>query len=151
MKFLSISRRWWMLLLWLGLLNLAISLVFPGCGTLDTLYNDSNRPVANAPVQKHMGTMPARPAVDMTQRKASPGTKPIPEAKWNQFGFWQKIRSTPPTYVPKGYASVPPVGNSHGTWFEDPRDGKRLFAPDTRHMDISPGVWEAEARKATGY
>ena len=115
-----------------------------------TLYNDSNWPIANAPVQKHMGTKPGSHAADAVHRKASHGTKPIPEAQWNRLGLWRKIRSTPATYVPKGYASTPPVGDSHGSWFADPRDGKRLFAPNTRYMDFSPAVWETEARKITG-
>jgi hypothetical protein len=149
MKPLSISRRWWVLLLGLGLLNLTVSLVFPGCGILDNIYNDW--PVANTPVRQHMETKPGRPAMTAAQHKAFLGTKPIPETIWNRLGLWRKIRSTPPTYVPRGYASTPPEGNSHGTWFVDPRDGKRLFAPNTNHMDLRPSVWATEAGKITGH
>ena len=144
---------WWMALLWLGALNLGICLVFPNCGLnlMENRYVDRSVDA----VASHMPPPPdiknpLATTIDKMAREKFLRSTPLPESRWNALGFWQKIGNDPPTYVPKGYASSPPVGNSHGTWFVDPRDGKRLFAPNTAYRGQSAGAWRGDAMKITG-
>lgn len=144
MKILPIRPRWLLLLLWLGFLNLTICLVFPNCALLEEID------LSEAPVLKELPSDPLGPTLQAFHRRRFLNSTPIPESQWNALGLWQKIRSDPATYVPKGYATTPPVGNSRGTWHVDPRDGKRLFAPNITYNDYRPETWDAEARKITG-
>lgn len=131
-----------MALLGLGALNLGICLVFPNCG----LFEAVDRTLPPPPDFKN----PIAATIDSARHDKFLHSTPPPESQWNQLGFWQKIRTDPPTYVPKGYASSPPAGNAQGTWFVDPRDGKRLFAPNTAYRGQSAGAWRGDARKITG-
>ena len=70
------------------------------------------------------------------------------ESEWNASGIWQKVSSSPPSYVPRGYASSAPHQQG-GMWYVDKRDGERLFAPNASFRDILPGVWQGEAKKIT--
>ena len=74
--------------------------------------------------------------------------KLTPESEWNASGIWQKVSSSPPSYVPRGYASSA-AHQQGGIWYVDKRDGKRLFAPKASFRDIQPGVWQGEAKKIT--
>jgi len=78
-------------------------------------------------------------------------TAPKPDADWNSQRLWQQVATPPPTYVPTGYAANRPRSDRDGTWFTDPRDGKRLFVPKDGVPGLAPGVLEGEAKKAIGY
>ena len=78
-------------------------------------------------------------------------SKPKTDADWNSLRLWQQVASPPPTYVPKGYGANRPRTDRDGTWFTDPRDGKRLFVPKDGVRGWEPGVLAGEAKKATGY
>lgn len=79
----------------------------------------------------------------------SSGPKHDPD--WNSQRLWQQVAYPPPTYVPTGYAAHRPRTDSDGTWFTDPRDGKRLFVPKDGTPGWPPGVLAGEAKKATGF
>ena len=78
-------------------------------------------------------------------------TGPKLDPDWNSQRLWQKVATPPPTYVPTGYATHRPRSDQDGTWFTDPRDGKRLFVPKDGVPNWTPGVLEGEAKKAIGY
>jgi hypothetical protein len=78
-------------------------------------------------------------------------TRPKPAEDWNALKIWQQVHSTPPTYVPTGYAARQPRTDRDGTWFTDKRDGKRLFVPNQTVRGMTPGVLVGEAKKVTGY
>lgn len=130
------------LLIALGLVNLAICVVFPNCGLLDRPVGDSR--ILNEFASGPLGSLP-RNVGEAYGRHSSLK----PESEWNSLGLWRKIQSVPPTYVPKGLSSREPRDGSAGRWFVDARDGKRLFAPSSTHLGYSQAIWEAEARKIT--
>jgi hypothetical protein len=74
---------------------------------------------------------------------------PLPESEWNARGLWQRVATSPATYIPKGYPVSAPRDDAHGTWLVDQRDGKRVFVPDVKVGDLEPGVLIGEARKFT--
>lgn len=78
-------------------------------------------------------------------------TGPKLDPDWNSQRLWQQVATPPPTYVPAGYAAHRPRTNRDGTWFTDPRDGKRLFVPKDGVPGWPPGVLAGEAKKAIGY
>ena len=55
----------------------------------------------------------------------------------------------PATYIPRGYSPSSPRTESHGRWFVDERDGKRLFVPSQGAGAMSAGVLRGEAINAT--
>lgn len=73
--------------------------------------------------------------------------KPVAEAEWNHLKIWQRVGDNPTTYIPSGYAANRPRTEHDGTWFVDKRDGKRLFVPDQKVGEWSPGVLAGEAKK----
>ncbi len=81
----------------------------------------------------------------MAERKAGPP----PESEWNVVGLWQRVASDPPTYIPKGYSPTAPRGSGAGTWFNDARDGKKLFVPSAGCGGYSGKTLQGEARKVT--
>lgn len=68
---------------------------------------------------------------------------------WNHLGIWKQVAGHPPTYVPGGYAGAVPSEQSPGTWFQDHRDGKRLFVPKSGTPGYSAATLEGEAIKVT--
>jgi hypothetical protein len=68
---------------------------------------------------------------------------------WNKLGWWHRVATDPPTYVPTGYAANRPRTAQDGRWFIDRRDGKRVFVPNTEVGGRSPQLLEGEARKVT--
>jgi hypothetical protein len=72
-----------------------------------------------------------------------------PESVWNASRVWQRVGDHPATYIPRGYSASAPRGESHGRWFVDERDGKRLFVPSQGAGALSAGVLRGEAIKAT--
>ena len=143
----------WRLVLMMGLVNLGIYVVFPSCALPRTGEQpDPILPVkiAAAPifvpgeivqtVSEHLGD--AGKQLELKNRKLTP------DSEWNASGIWQKVSSSPPSYVPKGYASSA-AHQQGGIWYVDKRDGKRLFAPNASFRDILPGVWQGEAKKIT--
>jgi hypothetical protein len=68
------------------------------------------------------------------------------ESEWNRVGLWKRIGDNPATYVPVEYDSTRPTTQREGTWFDDRRDGKRLFVPD----GDNGGLLTGEAMKVTG-
>jgi hypothetical protein len=78
---------------------------------------------------------------------ASCTAHPPAESEWNRVGLWKRIGDAPPTYVPTGYDARrrPPTGRE-GKWYEDRRDGKRLFVPG----GVDGGLLTGEALKVTG-
>lgn len=146
-------RARWRLVLMMGLVNLGIYVVFPSCALPRTGEQpDIILPVklAAAPifvpgeivqtVSEHLGDAGKR--LELKNRKLTP------ESEWNASGIWQKVSSSPPSYVPRGYASSA-AHQQGGMWYVDKRDGKRLFAPKASFRDIQPGVWQGEAKKIT--
>jgi hypothetical protein len=80
----------------------------------------------------------------MAERKAGP-----PESVWNSLGIWQRIGDSPPTYIPKGYSRSLPRTEAEGVWFEDQRDGKRIFVPNNPVGGYNAEVLRHEAAKIT--
>ena len=72
-----------------------------------------------------------------------------PESEWNERRIWQRVGVNPPAYIPRGYSMSAPRTGSHGRWYEDVRDGKRLFVPHAGAGSMSEGVLRGEAIKAT--
>ena len=72
-----------------------------------------------------------------------------PESVWNANRVWQRVGDHPATYIPRGYSPSAPRGESHGRWFVDERDGKRLFVPNQGAGAMSAGVLRGEAIKST--
>lgn len=142
----------WRMVVAMGLVNLAIYVVFPSCA-LTPNRADPPLPVkiAAAPLTVPVeitGLMFNR-VYDAAASQALKNRKLTPETEWNRYRIWEKVSSSPPSYVPRGYASSAPQGNQNGTWYVDKRDGKRLFAPNTTFNDNLPGVWRGEAKKIT--
>ncbi|MCU0779640.1 MAG: hypothetical protein MUF04_00905 [Akkermansiaceae bacterium] len=80
----------------------------------------------------------------MAERKAGP-----PESVWNSVGIWQKIADSPPTYIPKGYPRSLPRTAAEGVWFQDQRDGKRIFVPNRPVGRYDAEILRHEAAKVT--
>jgi hypothetical protein len=76
---------------------------------------------------------------------------PLPESRWNELGIWRRVADQPPTYIPKGYSISAPRTEKDGQWFDDKRDGKRLFVPNTEVNVYASGVLQGEARKITNW
>ncbi len=144
----------WRLVVMMGLVNLGIYVVFPSCA----LPRTGEQPDIILPVKlvaapifvpgEIVQTVSERYKDAAVKRKLK-NRKLTPESEWNRYGTWEKVSSSPPSYVPRGYASSAPAGNQGGTWYVDKRDGKRLFAPNASFRDILPGVWQGEAKKIT--
>ena len=136
----------------MGLVNLGIYVVFPSCAFPG---NTSDPPlplkVAAAPIMVpgEVTVMLSERFKDAAVERELKNRKLTPESEWNRYGVWQKVGSSPSSYVSKGYASSAPQSNQGGTWYVDRRDGKRLFAPKTTFRDMLPGVWQGEAKKLT--
>jgi hypothetical protein len=70
-----------------------------------------------------------------------------PESMWNAVGVWKKVSQNPATYIPTGYPTGAPRGNANGNWFEDKRDGKRLFVPTQGVDRLSKQILTKDAHK----
>jgi hypothetical protein len=67
---------------------------------------------------------------------------------WNKLGWWHRVATDPPTYVPTGYAAIRPRTAQDGRWFIDRRDGKRVFQGleiPYRVIDVATGDLGAPA------
>ena len=74
---------------------------------------------------------------------------PPPEAEWNRIGIWLKVSAEPPTYIPAGYPLNASRTEAAGEWFEEQRDGKRLFVPVNGAAGWTEHILRVEAIKAT--
>lgn len=142
----------WRLVVMMGLVNLGIYVVFPSCAFPGST-SDPPLPlkVAAAPIMVpgEITVLLSERYRDAAVKRKLKNRKLTPESEWNRDGTWEKVSSSPPSYVPRGYASSAPQGNQGGTWYVDVRDGKRLFAPSTTFKDSRSGVWQGEAKKIT--
>ena len=143
----------WRVVVAMGLVNLGIYLVFPNCAAPGNPGPDPPFPVKviAAPIMAPTGLVVAltERAEEASERRELKNRKLTPESEWNRYRTWEKVSASPPSYVPRGYASSAPQGDRGGTWYVDARDGKRLFAPHTTFRDCQPGVWHGEAKKIT--
>ena len=73
------------------------------------------------------------------------------ESEWNAVGLWQRVGNDPATYIPKGYPAASPRGSNDGAWFDDKRDGKRLFVPNAGVEGVPCNALQGEARKVTNW
>lgn len=141
----------WRLVVMMGLVNLGIYVVFPSCaGTMEAPEPSLPLKIAAAPVTVtgEITAMMFERVGEAAVKRELKNRKLTPESEWNASGIWQKVSSSPPSYVPRGYASSAPHQQG-GMWYVDKRDGKRLFAPNASFRDILPGVWQGEAKKIT--
>ena len=115
MKGVRLCRQFLVLFAGTALLAAPLGLAFGGCGLFELAQGVDE--LANE-IEEHN--------VDEARRVS---TAP-PESSWNSRGWWRRISSSPPTYIPKGHSSRAPRTEATGTWFVDQRDGKRLFVPN---------------------
>ena len=99
---------------------------------------------APAPMESRMARALARSRGLAKLKQPAP-----PESVWNASRVWQRVGDRPATYIPRGYSPSAPRDESHGRWFVDERDGKRLFVPSRGAGALSAGVLRGEAIKAT--
>jgi hypothetical protein len=76
---------------------------------------------------------------------------PLSESEWNRLKVWKKIKANPPTYIPKEYSASSPRSDADGRWFEDERDGKRLFVPYAAQGGYSPSALAGDSRKIVNW
>jgi len=69
------------------------------------------------------------PPIQDLMRQHREKKNPPPEEVWNSTRVWVKVSAKPPIYIPNGYPLKAPRTEAAGEWFEDKRDGKRLFVP----------------------
>lgn len=89
----------------------------------------------------------ARKVGKATSKLVTGGGDPEPEASWNAERTWKLMSENPPTYIPVGHDGS---ATEDGDWYEDKRDGKRLFVPTGGVEGMPESVLRAEAWKATG-
>lgn len=89
------------------------------------------------------------PPIQDLMRQHREKKNPPPEEVWNSTGVWVKVSAEPPIYIPNGYPLKAPRTEAAGEWFEDKRDGKRLFVPANGVAVWSESILRVEAIKAT--
>ena len=92
---------------------------------------------------------PVSRAVDRMVAEAKKRKPPLPESEWNPVGLWVRTRSTPATYLPRGWSRKATREGVDGHWYVDQRDGKRLFVPQSGSGGLSEGTLRGEAIKVT--
>ncbi len=95
----------------------------------------------------HPTLNPVKAYRDIVERRAGVP----PESEWNAVGLWQRVGNEPATYIPKGYPATGPRGSNDGTWYDDKRDGKRLFVPNAGVEGVPCNALQGEARKVTNW
>ena len=147
----------WRVICAVGICNLGLLAVFPNCSTAPM---PELSPGPGKVMGSILGGVIFSPGLiktgisnvmdkkeDAKTRKTILQRKSYPEREWNQSGLWEKIKSSPATYVPKGYRSVAKYDYDQGTWFVDPEDSKRLFAPRSSWGNHDSRFWMEEAKK----
>jgi len=89
------------------------------------------------------------PPIQDLMRQHREKKNPPPEEVWNSTRVWVKVSAKPPIYIPNGYPLKAPRTEAAGEWFEDKRDGKRLFVPANGVAVWSESILRVEAIKAT--
>ncbi|MGI9244405.1 MAG: hypothetical protein ACR2RV_26635 [Verrucomicrobiales bacterium] len=92
------------------------------------------------------GTIP-----DLIRASKERRAGPLPESEWNRHGLWQRVAEDPAIYIVAGYGVDSPRTADAGNWFEDERDGKRVFVPLESVGEYPPSVLRGEATKVTNW